>query len=126
MGCTRLKAVALSLVLLAGVTEVRGELTPVEVGVIAMADDDESREVAAYYAKARGIPEANLLLLAGKPGTSVSRAVWEDEIRPTIRRWLSDSPTAFASKGIESFILPKGKRPSSSPSPNRSTASSWT
>ena len=34
----------------------RAELTPDEVAVIAMAESDQSRRLAEYYAQARGIP----------------------------------------------------------------------
>ena len=67
-----------------------GELAPDEVAVIAMKASPESRRVADYYVKARGIPESHVLLLAGQPGDSASRAVWEDEIRPAIRGWLAE------------------------------------
>jgi uncharacterized protein (TIGR03790 family) len=66
-----------------------GELRPEEVGVVAMAESRESREVAEYYVAARGIREANVFLLPGQPGESVSRAVWEQEMRPAIGGWLA-------------------------------------
>lgn len=66
------------------------ELRPEEVGVIAMAASRESREVAEYFVAARGIPESNVFLLPGQPGESVSRAVWEQEMRPAIGGWLAE------------------------------------
>jgi uncharacterized protein (TIGR03790 family) len=68
-----------------------GELAPDEVAVIAMAASGESRRVAEHYVAARGIPESHVLLLAGEPGESVSRAEWEGEMRPAIRNWLAEA-----------------------------------
>ncbi|MFH1920729.1 MAG: TIGR03790 family protein [Planctomycetota bacterium] len=69
----------------------RGELKPEEVAVIAMARSPESRQLAEYYAKARGIPESHIFLLPGRAGDSISRAAWEEEFRPAIRDWLAES-----------------------------------
>jgi len=74
-----------------------GELAPDEVALIAMDASPESRRVAEYYVKARGVPESHVLLLAGQPGVSVGRAKWEDEIRPAIRGWLAE-------QGLESKV----------------------
>ncbi|OHB86049.1 MAG: hypothetical protein A2V98_03025 [Planctomycetes bacterium RBG_16_64_12] len=74
-----------------------GELAPDEVAVIAMAQSPESRQLAEYYVKARGIPEAHLLLLPGEPGDSIGRTVWEDEVRPAISAWLAE-------KGLQAKI----------------------
>ncbi len=68
----------------------RAELTPDEVAVIAMAESDQSRQLAEYYAQARGIPQSQILLLSGKPGGTMSRAVWQQQAQPTIRAWLAD------------------------------------
>ena len=68
----------------------RAELTPKEVGIIAMATSTDSRKLAEHYAEARGIPKGQVLLLEGKPSQVISRAVWEDEMRPAVRSWLSE------------------------------------
>jgi len=73
---------------LAWAGETAAELAPDEVAVIAMAAGQESRAVAEYYVQARGIPESHVLLLPGQAGVSVSRAVWETQLRPAIRDWL--------------------------------------
>ena len=68
----------------------RAELTPDEVAVIAMAQSDQSRRLAEYYTKARGIPESYIFLLEGKPGETMGRTVWEEQARPAIRAWLDE------------------------------------
>ena len=68
----------------------RAELAPDEVAVVAMAKSGQSRRLAEYYAEARGIPKSQILLLEGKPGGTMSRAVWQQQARPAIRAWLSD------------------------------------
>lgn len=72
----------------------RADLAPDEVGVIAMAESDQSRRLAAYYAEARGIPKYQILLLKGKPGGTMSRAAWQQRTRPAIRDWLSEQGRA--------------------------------
>lgn len=77
--------------ILLGVTTVaRAELTAKQVAIIAMAESDESQELARYYAKARGIPESHILLLEGKPIRTMSRHLWETKTRPAIHQWLSE------------------------------------
>ena len=68
----------------------RAELTPDEVAVIAMAQSDQSQRLAKHYAEARGIPPYQIFLLRGKPGETMSRAVWEEQARPAIRAWLGE------------------------------------
>lgn len=82
--------VACLLVLATGAAAV-ADMKPDEVGVIAMAASPDSRRLAEYYIQARGIPAGQLLLLEGKPGAEISRADWEDNVRPTIRSWLIDN-----------------------------------
>ncbi|MBN2024274.1 MAG: TIGR03790 family protein [Pirellulales bacterium] len=67
----------------------RAELTPDQVALVAMAESAESQELARYYAKARAVPEGNLLLLPGKPVETLRRDAWEEEVRPAIRKWLT-------------------------------------
>lgn len=59
-------------------------LQPQEVGIIAMGESQDSRHVAEYYAKARGIPAENILLLEGKPSISITRDRWDKKVRPEI------------------------------------------
>lgn len=73
------------------------QLTPDEVAVLAMANSGQSRRLAEYYAKARAVPESQILLLDGKPGETMSQAVWQNEVRPAIRAWLK-------AKGLETKI----------------------
>lgn len=65
------------------------ELTPEEVGVVAMAVSRESRQLAEGYMTARGIPQDNLFLLEGKPGHTCARAYWDDVARPALAEWLN-------------------------------------
>ncbi len=68
----------------------KASLTPEEVGIVAMAESRESRAVAEYYAKVRGVPEDNILLLEGKPVRQLPRTDWDGRVRPAIRRWLQE------------------------------------
>lgn len=85
-----MKTVLCWIVLAAAVVPARAELTPNQVAVIAMAESPESKELAAHYMKARNIPETQILLLEGKPVDTMSRQTWETQIRPAIRKWLSE------------------------------------
>ncbi len=67
------------------------ELLPAEVAILANRDSRESRAVAAYYAKVRGIPTDNILVLELPAETELSREQWESKVRPEIRRWLAQS-----------------------------------
>jgi uncharacterized protein (TIGR03790 family) len=69
----------------------RGELKPDEVALIAMSTSPRSRDLAEYYAEARGIPTSHILYLRGRPGNPMRRETWEQKTRPTIRGWLADN-----------------------------------
>jgi len=69
----------------------RAELTPDEVGIIAMATSPESRRLAEHYADARGVPKSQILLLEGKPEVVLDRSQWEQIVRPAIRNWLQQN-----------------------------------
>jgi hypothetical protein len=79
-----------SWIVLLSATTVWGQLVPEQVAIIAMAQSPESRELASYYAKARGIPESNICLLEGTPGRTVARATWDQQMRPAILKWLTE------------------------------------
>ena len=66
------------------------ELAPGEVAIVAMADSQESRDLAEYYAKARGIPLSHICLLQGKPGRTIPRTAWQEKVRPAILDWLKE------------------------------------
>jgi uncharacterized protein (TIGR03790 family) len=66
----------------------RAELTPAQVAIIAVRSSTESRALADYYAKARGIPQENILLLDDVAGEVLPRSKWNAQVRPAIRRWL--------------------------------------
>ncbi len=86
-----MKAVLSWVLVLSMVPAARGELAPDEVAVIAMSASRLSRDVAEYYADARGIPKSHILLLRGAPGVTISRAAWENQTRPAIRDWLEEN-----------------------------------
>ena len=73
------------------VTTAEAELTPDEVAVIAMARSQQSRHLADYYVGARGIPKSQICLLSAKPGTTMTREVWQQESRPEIYAWLAEN-----------------------------------
>ncbi|HLA85951.1 MAG TPA: TIGR03790 family protein [Thermoguttaceae bacterium] len=70
------------------VAPARAELTPDQVVVIGMAESEPSRELAAYYAKARGIPDSHVFLMEGTPSQHINRYQWEETYRPAILNWL--------------------------------------
>ncbi len=76
---------------------VRAELTPDEVGIIALLGHPDSRKIAEHYAEARKIPKNQILVLEMPPGEVLARDVWEAKTRPTIRGWLK-------SEGFESKL----------------------
>jgi uncharacterized protein (TIGR03790 family) len=75
---------------LAMAADVRAQLKPEEVGVIAMAASVNSRRLAEHYLQARAIPASQLYVLDGTPGEDMSRADWETKARPAIHKWLTD------------------------------------
>ncbi len=64
------------------------DLQPDEVAIIAVQNSLESRELAEYYAKARGIPESHICLIKVAPGKTLDRTLWDSQVRPYIRNWL--------------------------------------
>jgi len=106
------------LLLLCSAAPARAELTADQVAIIAMAESAESQELATYYAKARGIPEARILLLPGRPSETLGRGVWESTTRPAIRKWLADHQLA---EQVRCFVtcwdvpLKIGRRDANSP-----------
>ena len=70
-------------------TPVAAELSPDEIAIVAAQGSQESVALAKYYAKARSIPLANLMLLDFPAGAEISRQRWEDQVRPAIRQWLA-------------------------------------
>lgn len=66
----------------------RADLRPEEVGVIASGQGRQSRDLAVYYMKLRGIPEDNLYLLEAPAGELLSRNAWEARVRPALHNWM--------------------------------------
>ena len=69
---------------------VRAELTPDEIAIVAVRDSRESRAVAEYYAKARQVPTSQILLLGIPAGQQIQREDWDKQVRPAVRRWLTE------------------------------------
>ncbi len=92
-----MRPVAALILCLFAASPVRAALTPDEVAILGMDLSHESRQLADYYAAARGVPKSQILLLDGEPKEVVSRAEWEEKIRPAIRNWLIQT-------GLESKI----------------------
>lgn len=78
-----------ALALLTFATPGSAALEPDEIAILAIRTSRQSRELAEYYAKARGIPRGQICLLDAKAGESMSRADWELRVRPAIRKWLA-------------------------------------
>ncbi|MGQ0636161.1 MAG: TIGR03790 family protein [Planctomycetaceae bacterium] len=76
-------------------------LTPDEIAIIAVKDSDQSRELAEYYARARGVPRTQICLLDVKTGEELPRVIWESKTRPAVRRWLEQN--GFAGR-IRCFV----------------------
>lgn len=68
----------------------RAALRPDEVAIVAVRASRQSRELAEYYANARGIPKSQICLIECAPGEGLSRPLWETKVRPAIRRWLHE------------------------------------
>jgi len=83
-----LLSASILLLLSALASPARAELTPDQVIIIAMAQSEPSRELAEYYAKARGIPESHIFLMEGRPEQRITRYQWEETYRPAILKWL--------------------------------------
>lgn len=67
---------------------VAAELLPEQIGIIAVAGSRTSRDMARYYADARGIPRSQIFLIRATPGENLSRFSWEAKVRPSIQRWI--------------------------------------
>ncbi|HYO23995.1 MAG TPA: TIGR03790 family protein [Lacipirellulaceae bacterium] len=69
---------------------VRAELLPDQVAIVAARGNRESEQLAAYYAKVRGIP-ADHVCLVDLPNEEVCvQDHWKWAVRPEIRKWLEE------------------------------------
>lgn len=64
-------------------------LEPGEIAILT-TPSPRSRELAEYYAQARGVPKAQILKLDVKPASDLSRAAWDGQVRPAIHAWLRE------------------------------------
>ncbi len=69
----------------------RGGLTADEVVVLCNADDEESVELARYYAQQRGIPAANILAVPLPRGERISFETYHNDILPRLRTVLVEN-----------------------------------
>lgn len=81
---------AVAILLLGSIGVARGEILPEQVGIVASKLSVESIRLADHYAKVRGIPKSNVLLLDVAPVEEVARADWEAKLRPALARWLAE------------------------------------
>jgi uncharacterized protein (TIGR03790 family) len=66
------------------------ELKPEQVAILVSRSSGTGRDLATYYAKARGIPESNICLLRVTPDVDLGRSVWLERVAPEIRAWLAE------------------------------------
>ena len=85
----RLLISSLTLSLLVAVVA-RAELTPSQIVILARAGDQESENVAKYYAKIRKVPTSQILKVPFPAGEELKREEWDSKYRPAIRKWLRD------------------------------------
>lgn len=78
-------------VLAPGAARIRAEpLGPRHVLVVANANVKDSGEVAAHYARARGIPADHVVAIDAPDATDISREVFDERIRRPIERAIVD------------------------------------
>ena len=82
-----MKGLGAWVILLSAAATAQAALGPDEVALIAVATSPTSRELAEYYAKARGVPRSHIYLLDVKPGDDLGRTTWEERTRPAILAW---------------------------------------
>jgi len=86
-----MKQIVFGLLAISGIGQSAGAaLKPSEIGIIAVRSSAQSRELAEYYAKARGIPQTQIFLIDVAPHRNLSRTDWDRKVRPAIRRWIAD------------------------------------
>ncbi|WP_319521382.1 TIGR03790 family protein [uncultured Desulfosarcina sp.] len=94
-------------------------LTPEEILVVANEKSGEGVELARYYARLRGIPKSNVVLLNVPVGETCSRDVYERQIAGPLRRILA---TFEPSWRIRCFVLIYGLPLRVKPPPQRADA----
>ena len=65
------------------------DLAPAEIAIVAANGSRESKALASYYAKQRKVPAENICLIDVPAGETLPRDVWENSVRPQIRKWLA-------------------------------------
>ncbi|MEZ6119311.1 MAG: TIGR03790 family protein [Pirellulaceae bacterium] len=64
------------------------ELTPEQVVVVANRNSSESKKLAAYYLKMRGVPSENVMTLDVPATETIAREEFEKKVRPYVQLWL--------------------------------------
>lgn len=83
------RCLASGCMLVVATSGLRAELTPEEVGIVAMARSPASRDLARHYATARNVPRSHVCLIRATPGPVLDRVEWEQSVRPQIREWFA-------------------------------------
>jgi uncharacterized protein (TIGR03790 family) len=84
-----MRSIFCSLILVGGFgTHALAELQPTEIAIVAARGNRESEGLAAYYARARGVPSENICLVKVPSGEVCPRETWRSAIRPEINKWL--------------------------------------
>lgn len=68
---------------------VQAELKPEQIAIIANKQSQQSQQLAAYYAKVRGIPTTQICVVDMPTDETLERSVWDRSVRPAIRRWVA-------------------------------------
>ena len=79
------------LIALSAAERLHADLAPAEIAIIANKNVKESQQLAAYYAQKRGIPRAQVCVLDLPNTEELSRADWEQKVRPTIVGWIDSN-----------------------------------
>ncbi len=92
------KTLVTTVIILAGCRlTAHAELQPEEIVIVAASRSSASKELAEYYAQRRGVPKDQICLLPVEPGKNVSRAEWDERVRPFLRQWI-------LKRGLESRV----------------------
>jgi uncharacterized protein (TIGR03790 family) len=65
-------------------------LEPDEIVIVGARGSRESEGLAKYYARVRGVPEANICLVDMPGNELLPREMWQWGVRPEIRKWLAE------------------------------------
>lgn len=87
--CVSTFAMLLSLVHVG--SELRADLKPTEIAIIAAEGNRGSERLADYYAEQRGVPTENICKIVLPKGETIPREKWRWAVRPEIQKWLTEN-----------------------------------